>query len=440
MRVRQANKKALVGIIAGLALMGMGSQAHALDLTLYAEPGYIDTPDGGQTYAWGFSDVAGKIRYPGPTIDAKVGETVTIHLVNNLPDTDGVGPKTADPVSIVFAGQEGVTYSTDGINFTSPVAPHLDNSGDKTSLVSMAPQAAPGATIHYRFTPTKPGSFLYNSGTLPQKHIDMGLVGPMIIRPASFDPNAPKAYSGAQSAYDVEYIQFLSAFDPDQHHRVELGGDYEPTAYLPQYWFINGRSFPDTIAGRNVVYLPNQPDSALIGMYPGERVLFRVINVDREVHPLHHHGNHIRVIAINGHELITDTGNDLSRERFTETMNAGETVDGIFTWNPERPGKDFGWDVYGNDPNRPVPVDVPPVFNNPNISINYGDTYSGSPYLGKKGLLPPSVQALSINQNGEHYVPYHSHFENELENQGARPGGMFTLIMICLPGDPCFRP
>ncbi len=443
MRVRQTNKKALLaGLIAGLALMGMSSQALAVlpsPYSLYAEPGYINTPDGGETYAWGFSDQAGQIRYPGPTIDVKVGETVTIKLTNNLPDTDGNGPKTADPVSMVFAGQEGVTYSLDNINYF-PVTPHLDQSGDRNSLVSVAPQAAPGQVIYYQFTPSKPGSFYYNSGTMPQKHIDMGLVGALIVRPAAFNPAAPQAYDGLESAYDVEYIQFLSAFDPDQHHRVELGKDYEPTAYLEQYWFINGRAFPDTIANRDVFYLPHQPDSALVGVYPRERALFRVINVDRQVHPLHHHGNHIRVVGINGHELVSSTGADLSRERFTETVNAGSTVDGIFTWDPNHDGQDFGWDVRGNDPTRPVPVDVPPVFDNPNIAFNYGETYSGSPYLGKKGLLPVVTTALSINQNGEHYVPYHSHHENELENQSARPGGMLTLIMICLETDPCFRP
>jgi FtsP/CotA-like multicopper oxidase with cupredoxin domain len=454
MVVKHTKKAVLAGVIAGLAMLATSGTAQAYDPTtqayvcspecsLFAESGYIDTPDGGRTYSWGFSDVEGRMRYPGPTIDTVVGQTVTIKLKNNLPDTDGAGPKVEDPVSMIFAGQEGVAFSTDGITFT-PVTPHLDNAGSKNSLVSMANHAEPGQTVYYRFTPTRAGSYQYASGTNPHKHIDMGLVGAMIVRPGSLGVAIPgQAYNTPETAYDVEYIQFMTAMDPDQHRRVELGLDYQSSAYLPQYWFINGRAFPDTIGGPTVdpnqIFLANQPDSALIGMYPGERVLMRTINADRDLHPLHHHGNHEMVIGINGHEMTSDgISADLARERYTEVVQPGESVDGIFTWDPEGPGlPDFGWDVSGNDPLRPVPVVVPPAFDNPNVSMIYGDTYSGSPYLGKTGLLPGSVP--SINQHGEHYVPFHSHHEHELQNQGEGPGGMLTLIMICQPGQACYN-
>ncbi|MBI5136681.1 MAG: hypothetical protein HZA24_05000 [Nitrospirae bacterium] len=460
------NTRAIGGLITGLAMVVMGGQAHAAidgtidcsgvsGCTLYAEAGFVNTPDGNEIYGWGFSDVAGKLRYPGPTIDATMGETVTVSLTNNLPDPDGAGPKGVDPVSIVFAGQTGVTYSVDGGTTFQPVVPALGATGHKESLTSMAPEAAAGQTVIYQFTPTRPGTYYYNSGTFQHKHVDMGLVGAMVIRSGLVSAGGsgrPLAYTTEDSAYDVEYLQFTSSIDPDQHRRVERGLDYEASAYQPNYFFVNGRNYPDTLSGANAFYLPNQPDSALLGIYPGERALFRTVNVDRLVHPMHHHANHARIVALNGHEMTSgfEPGRaDLAVDRFSHATNSGQTVDSIFAWcdgggDPfaavpcaDGGAAKFGWDVYGNDAAHPVPVVTPPAFDNPNIAFNYGEAYSGSPYLGKKGMLPGDVQSISINQHGEHYMVFHSHFEYELENAGQRPGGMLTVIMICMPGEAC---
>jgi len=445
MRVKPL-KVAFASVIAGFALMGITTQASAaqVSLDLYAEPGIVQTPDGGQVYSWGFSEVPGKMRYPGPTIRVVEGDVVTVSLTNHLPDPDGSGPKVEDPVSLVFAGQEGLKFSTDNVTFV-PVEPFLAHAGAKDSLESLVQQAQPGATVYYQFTAASPGTFHYFSGTSPHKHIDMGLVGPIVVEPL-LGPTF--AYNDASTVFDAEYMQFLSAMDPDQHLRVEAGEDYQATAYLPQYWFINGRAFPDTLSPDNLVFLPTQPDGAIIGMYPGESILFRVVNVDRQVHPMHHHGNHARVVGENGTPLIGGSHGDLTRDRFTQTVFSGESAEAIFTWNPEDPAlPDFGWDIFGKDltgpggvggpdgiVDRPTPVEVAPTVDNPNIGLNYGDAYSGSPYLGQSGLKPGGCAGLCVNAHGENFVPYHSHEEHELQNQGQGLGGMLTVIMICDPG------
>ena len=53
--------------------------------------------------------------------------------------------------------------------------------------------------------------------------------------------------------YDKDYILLLSEFDMGQHQAEQfagVAGGYNPVNYQPQYWFINGLSFPNTSARR----------------------------------------------------------------------------------------------------------------------------------------------------------------------------------------------
>ena len=363
---------------------------------------------------------------------------MVVNLTNNLPDTDGSGPLKADPVSLLFFGQEGVSNQE----------PVYEVTGDKSALRSFSAEAAPGGgSVTYTFTAWRPGTYYYHSGTYPHKQIDMGLIGGLIIRPAGYNPDLNKrAYSTDDSVYDREYLLMLSAIDPIQHNRVAEGLPYQASSYLPAYWFINGRSFPDTIAPDNANYLPYQPMGSLVQMYPGERILFRMVTLDRDVHPFHHHGNHASVIAHNGRLLQSSTTTgmaDLAVERFTQTIHAGESFDAIYSWE----GKDLGFDSYGHlagDPLKPVesplghgenlPLYIPdssttgtdPI--DPTLGLMYGEFYSGSPFLGKMGELPSGH--TSFNQAGEHYMMFHSHHEVELQNFDEGPGGILTQIMI----------
>jgi hypothetical protein len=157
--------------------------------------------------------------------------------------------------------------------------------------------------------------------------------------------------------------------------------------------------------------------------------------VDRDAHPFHHHGNHATLIAVNGTPLQSSPlagSMDLAVNRFTETVYPGETQDAIFTWNATT--MIMGWDVEGQlDPvtgmvMNPVPVVVPPIQNDPNEGMVYGEFFSGSPYLKKKGALPSGH--TDVNQQGEHYMIFHSHHEHELQNLNEGLGGLATQIGI----------
>ena len=94
---------------------------------------------------------------------------------------------------------------------------------------------------------------MYNSGTNPSLQVEMGLVGAIIVRPYGFDPDSPTAYGHPDTDYEFETLFLLTEMDSRIHDLVETQGiaavnntDYL-TDYFPNYWFINGRTGPDTL-------------------------------------------------------------------------------------------------------------------------------------------------------------------------------------------------
>lgn len=417
-----------------------GASGTTFNLTAKAD--HIATGDGGSVYFWGYGDDGdhagngGRAQYPGPTFIVNQGDTITINLKNAL-------PASAGPVSIVFPGQQGVTAS-----------------GGSAGLLT---QEAPpdGATVvTYKFSATHAGTYLYHSGTSPELQVEMGLVGAIIVRPYGFNAAAPTAYNHADSAYDLEYLFLLTEMDPRIHQAMEFGNPVNPdwlSDYFPGWWFINGRNAPDTMLMAGVAWLPTQPYNCMPRMHPGERLLMRVIDAGRDQHPFHHHGNHARVIAKDGRLLDTGGGSpvvDLSYIVFTVQGVPGETTDAIFEWT----SKGLGWDIYGDpaDPEfahqcngldvpsdaidpatgedcnyhgKPIPVVLPETQ-----SLTFGGHWSGSPYLGSLGSLPPGEGGM--NPYGGLAFMWHSHTEKEMTNYDIFPGGMMTMFIVEAPGVP----
>lgn len=408
-----------------------GVTGNSFNLTAKAD--YISTPDGNSIYMWGYGLNGGRMQYPGPTLIINQGDTVTITLTNELPV----------PVSIVFPGQEGVT-ATGGITG------------------ALTREAPPGGSVTYQFTALSPGTYIYHSGTNPDLQIEMGLFGAIIVRPSGYDEmNNRIAYEHPDSAYDYEYLFLLSEIDPRFHELAEAGrfDEIDTTTFFPVYWFINGRAAPDTMLPGNVPYLPTQPYNCMPVARPNERVLMRMIGAGRDAHPFHTHGNHHRVIAIDGRLLISDLQQnviDLAVHHFTTTVIPGQTADAIFTWSGEK----LGWDIYGhvnptnpqrtgqdciddgvpleqgeypNDHCKPFPVVIPSQE-----VLTFGQFYSGSPFLGALGALPPGEGGF--NPNGGYFFMWHSHNEKEITNYNIFPGGMLTMMLIEAPWVPLMNP
>jgi len=416
-----------------LSAAGAGAQADIPGIPgpvfgLTASAGHIDTPDGDSLLVWGYGVTGGPIgfQYPGPNLIVNQGDEVVITLTNSLPV----------PTSIVFPGHGKVTAS--------------------------APEAAPlVGTVQYRFTASHPGTYMYHSGTRPDLQIEMGLLGAIIVRPSGFDPALNrKAYGHAGSAYDHEYLFLLTEMDPRVHNLVDFGGLdlVDNTKHHTVLWFINGRNALDTMLMDFTPSKPHQPYSSMARMHPGEKVLMRIIGAGRELHPFHHHGNHAALIARDGRVLESSPGAgepgfpDLATLDFTQQVLPGSTMDAIFGWT----GKDLGWDIYGTGPGyehtcngltvpstgydpatkeycpdhgKALPVALPELQD-----LTFGGHWSGSPFLGFFGPLPPGQGGL--NPNAGFFMMWHSHTERELVNNDIFPGGMMTMLIIEPPGVP----
>ncbi len=398
---------------AGAAVEGLGGTAFSLT----ARQDIVSTADGNSHYAWGYANGTGRMQYPGPTLIVQQGATVTVTLQNQLPV----------PVSIVFPGQVGVT-ATGGVQ--------------GTLTREVPPAGAPGGPVTYTFVAGQPGTYLYHSGTHPALQVDMGLVGALIVRPSV----AGRAYAQPGTQYTREHLFLLSEMDPALHAQVYdqvMAGQpvaVDTTAFRPTLWFINGRNAVDTMQPAGVPWLPTQPYDCLPRMHPGERLLMRVLGAGRDPHPFHHHGNHALAIARDGRVLSTNPADpalapDLATYDFTVNSVPGETMDLIFEWT----GEGLGWDVYGHAPGaplqpgesaedhgKPIPVIVPG-----SLDLSFGPYYSGTPYLGAFGTLPPGSPEL--NASGGHFHMWHSHNEKDVTTDDIFPGGMMTMLVIEAP-------
>jgi hypothetical protein len=379
--------------------------------TLTAHDGAISTPDGNIVYMWGFSAGDDAFQHPSPVLCVDEGETVTVVLHNLL----------TEDVSIIFPGQENVMANG------QPSQPQFDG----LDLTSLAPVAPPNGTMTYSFVASRPGTFLYQSGTEPLKQVNMGLFGGLVVRPTLGDAHAYND-AGTQfkteadgDGYRAEYLLFFSEIDPMLHMAVEQGLPYNMNNYTPRYWMINGRSFPDTVAPNGAKWLPDQPYGSLIYIHPYDGVanpnpaLIRYINVGTENFPHHPHGNHGRIIAQDSNLLAGDGGQDMSYEKFTINIGPGQTLDELFVWA----------DVEGWSPENPIPVVSPQLQN-----LKFGTFYSGSPYLGDTDNLPVGHQAL--NACGEYYHIAHNHALQQITAWGVVLSGHITFTRIDPPLGP----
>jgi FtsP/CotA-like multicopper oxidase with cupredoxin domain len=421
------------------------NNGNARTFTLTAREDFISTSDGNSHYAWGYARGTDFVmQYPGPTLVVNQGDTVRIVLNNTLPV----------PVSIVFPGQSGVVASGGNAGLLTREAPPVAHG-------SYSVAGGPA----YTFVANEPGTYQYHSGTNPDLQVEMGLVGALIVRPAGFiygdgsEHGARKAYVQPGTGFDRETLLLLTEMDPAVHwavySQVQSGSPVgvDTTQIKPSMWFINGRNAPDTQLDDYVYWLPTQPYNALPRMHPGERLLMRVVNAGRDLHPLHHHGNHATAIAKDGRVLSSNAADltqapDLISPDFTVRSVPGQTVDLIYEWT----GKGIGWDIYGTadinphrctpdadgfhnvatdenyrewcaDHNKAIPVVIPGQ-----LDIAFGEHSSGSPFLGLTGSLPQGHPGL--NTTGGYYHMLHSHNEKEVTTDNIFPGGMMTMLII----------
>jgi hypothetical protein len=386
-----------------------GPLTGAATFNLTAQTAFLNQPDGAAVYSWGYGcngapagfaptmphQTCPTMQVPGPTLIVTEGQSVTVILLNGLPNAAG-------NTSILFPGFQ------------------VTATGGVTGLLTQ--EAAPGATVTYTFTATTPGTHAYYSGTQGDLQIEMGLYGAIIVIPAS-DPAgclasqvalsngnvavegfrgetdwrlAHYAYDNCKTNYDREYLTQWAEMDPNIH-RVALAQvtakvgcvvtdpacklEVPTEPYHPGYFLINGRSMPDLMDANFGAEYPHQPYNANPHLHPGEQVLVRAIGQGRWQHPFHEHGNHVRILGRDGNLIlgtVTSTGAPDPTSlagllMFNTDTTPGQAFDGIFYWS----GRGLNWDPYGH--HGPFPALAPGNQNGNTFTATANDEVPCSP-------------------------------------------------------------
>jgi hypothetical protein len=458
--IYQQTGRVLSVLLAGLVLALPWGQATAeYDIrgitgptfNLYAFPFNMNLPEGTSLYMWGFGDQDagtnatshgppgeevqegagyGLPQYPAPTLIVNQGEMVTINLTNS-----GV----PQPVSIVVTGHN--VAASDGV----------------AGLVTQA--ANVNESVTYTFTASEPGTYIYHSldGVNPGLHAEMGLQGVLIVRPDLTNMDRTAYGDGTETDYDQEFLYLLTEVDPDIHLQMERGHytHFTQSDRFAKIWFVNGRVFPDLFQGNfRTDLFPHQPYQSLALAHPGDRVLVRNVNAGHDSHPFHYHGENLRLVGRDGRMLSSDgLIADLGRSDNTLNSAPKQSIDAIWTWT----GKQLGWDIYGHDDGHTCTPDADgfststypgewcadhnkvfaatgtalPVTLPGAQDLTLGGWWSGSPFLGDTGDLPPGEGGL--NPFGGYFLVWHSHAEKELTTFDIFPGGSLSSVVVVPP-------
>lgn len=301
-----------------------------VELRRAATDGWIETPDGRTHYIFGFVDVTGVpehelVNYRGkaelmaPPLVLRAGDEVYLTLTNlgtpSRPDLD-------DAHTIHYHGFPNQIAIYDGVpeaSFAVPV----------------------GRDFVYFYKPLNPGTYMYHCHFEPVEHIQMGMAGPLVVRPQDYNPADPAyktAYGyGTGTEYDREYYVFLSELDCNIHNLIATVQEPDWTEYKATYWLINGRSYPDTVATTASDRLQFQPWPALIRANAGEKVLLRFINLGFQQHAMELLGAAMKVVGVDGMRPVGINGEDLSYYKNIIFIAPGQSYDVIFT-APQAPG------------------------------------------------------------------------------------------------------
>jgi hypothetical protein len=216
------------------------------------------------------------LRAPSPTIRVEQGDKVIVTLENSH----------YFPHSIHFHGVDHPFQRSDGQG--------NDGVPQTSNKLTM-----PGRVFSYELQPRQTGTMIYHCHVQAHSHILMGLIGLFVVEEnkpnnwlQTFNIGAGKVRypSRAVSAqYSQEYDLLYQDLDKQLNDRIQqyndtrllaksINRDYNITQRTPEYFILNGRSFPYTLR------------ESLIVVQPEEKVKLRVFNAGEEPVNLHMHG------------------------------------------------------------------------------------------------------------------------------------------------------
>lgn len=214
-------------------------------------------------------------QVPGPLIRVREGDDVSIQLTNN----------TTLPHTIHWHGINQInSWQMDGVPGVTQKA------------------IQPGETFTYKFNADRPGTLWYHCHVNVWEHVGTrGMWGPLIV-----DPKEP---SDLEKTVTRDVIMMMSSWESTYANTYGKGGAPHD---VPDYFSINGRSFPMT-----------QP----VRLKKSEVMRLRFVGAGGDIHFMHLHGHDMLVTHKDGYPLASPYYAD------TIAVGPGERYDAIVQMN-----------------------------------------------------------------------------------------------------------
>ncbi|MCP4421771.1 MAG: multicopper oxidase domain-containing protein [Chloroflexi bacterium] len=258
----------------------------------------------------------GKVQTPSPIIPINENDEVYLTLTNvgfeMRPDLD-------DAHTVHWHGFRNPTAYFDGVPEASVSVPQ-------------------GRDFPYYYRPEHPGTYMYHCHFEDVEHVQMGMDGIIYVRPSqnatgTTGGHPPGKYvyndGDGSTAYDREVTLLLNEIDTRPHDQLLNVQEFVWSDYKPNYWIINGRSYPDTVLPNNDPSLPYQPISSLVQCNPGDRVLLRLANLGYAQHSMQLPGIPMKVVGHDATLLRSTSGADLTYYTNSLLIAPGEARDVI---------------------------------------------------------------------------------------------------------------
>ena len=290
----------------------------------------------------------GKFQAPAPLLWVDQEEDVELTLTNL---GMVIRPDLTDGHTVHFHGFRNAIPLFDGVPEMSVAAPI-------------------NRDLTYFYRPHDPGTYMYHCHFEDTEHVSMGMTGIIFVRPSQNSgdlglgiPTARSAGGAAgdplgygyndgvppsdprSTAYDREYGMFLHEGWAQEHWEGAHILEHDWSEYEPDLWFLNGRSWPDTIlpAGGGTDALTGDlippaghpklqynPISSLVQANSGDRVLLRFVNLGFQQHAMTIDEFPLRVVGLDATLLRGRDGTDLQTWSNVVYVGPGESVDAIF--------------------------------------------------------------------------------------------------------------
>ena len=227
-----------------------------------------------------------------------------------------------------------------------------------------------GKQVTYFYRPHREGTYMYHCHFEDVEHVQMGMTGIVFVRPlqdgASINGFTKFGYNDGDGStgYHRHFAILLNEVWKNFHDGDRDIQESIATDYNPQWFTLNGRCYPQTVLPNDDPSLPanlrigthnanfdttdySQPNSALIQVNPGERVLVRLANLGYQQHAMQLPGIPMHVIGQDA-SLLRNGTVDTSYWTNTLYIGPGEARDVLFDAPAYAAARPSGSDGRGN--------------------------------------------------------------------------------------------